>query len=97
MRKTVQVGNILFEGLYIPEEPMIRYYPDGSGYPGCPAEFDITCIDGEIVDFITDILEPMLQRYNKKVKDCTPVEFDIWEELSNLCVEKVKEEEYDSR
>ena len=25
---------------YSPEEPMVRYYPDGSGYPGCPAYFE---------------------------------------------------------
>ena len=24
----------------IPEEPMVLYYPDGSGYPGSPAELD---------------------------------------------------------
>lgn len=27
-------------GVYIPEEPMVRYYKDGTGYPGSPA-----CID----------------------------------------------------
>jgi hypothetical protein len=26
---------------YTPEEPMVMYYPDGSGYPGCAAEVDI--------------------------------------------------------
>ena len=29
------------EGDYIPEESMVMYYSDGSGYPGCPAEFDV--------------------------------------------------------
>lgn len=28
---------------YNPGEPMVRYYADGSGYPGSPAEVD--CID----------------------------------------------------
>lgn len=27
----------------IPGEPMVRYYPDGSGYPGSPPEID--CVD----------------------------------------------------
>lgn len=29
------------KGVYYPEEPEIRYSSDGSGYPGCAAEFDI--------------------------------------------------------
>ena len=28
-------------GIYVPEEKMVMYYPDGSGSPGYPAEFDI--------------------------------------------------------
>lgn len=28
-------------GFYSPEEKRVDYYPDGSGYPGSPAEFDI--------------------------------------------------------
>lgn len=31
-------------GHYSPEEPMVMYYPDGSGYPGCSAEFKIESI-----------------------------------------------------
>ena len=31
-------------GIYTPEEPMVMYYADGSGYPGSPSEFDITDI-----------------------------------------------------
>ena len=29
------------EGTYYPEEPMVMYYADGSGYPGSPSEFEI--------------------------------------------------------
>ena len=29
------------EGIYIPEEPIVMYYPDGSGFPGSPSEFEI--------------------------------------------------------
>ena len=35
---------LLVEGMYCPEEPMVRYYSDGSGYPGAPAEFDVARI-----------------------------------------------------
>ena len=26
---------------YTPGEPMVRYYADGSGYPGCPPELNV--------------------------------------------------------
>jgi len=26
----------------LPGEPMVKYYPDGSGYPGCDAEANLT-------------------------------------------------------
>ena len=45
-----------------PEEPMVMYYPDGSGYPGCAASvYDIeitTNINGVDVD-ITNLLEQL--------------------------------------
>lgn len=28
-------------GNYSPEEPMVMYYPDGSGYPGSSSEFEV--------------------------------------------------------
>lgn len=30
------------EGDYQPAEARVNYYKDGTGYPGCPADFDIT-------------------------------------------------------
>lgn len=35
-------GEIAFEGKFIasPEEKMVLYFPDGSGYPGSPAEIE---------------------------------------------------------
>lgn len=42
--------NVTVEFTVIPGEPMVRYYPDGSGYPGSPPEID--CIDSiEINEF----------------------------------------------
>lgn len=32
------------EADYTPEEPMVMYYPDGSGHPGSAAECDILSI-----------------------------------------------------
>ncbi len=43
----VKIGRIEFnvhvEWSYNPGEPEVRYYADGSGYPGSPPEFD--CIN----------------------------------------------------
>lgn len=42
---------------FSPEEPMVMYYPDGSGYSGSPEEFNIVSVkvqDVELVQFFTD-------------------------------------------
>ena len=42
--------NVTVDFSYSPGEPMVRYYPDGSGYPGSPPEFD--CVESfEINEF----------------------------------------------
>lgn len=39
----------------IPGEPMVRYYPDGSGYPGSPPEIgSIDSVEVEEVEYPTD-------------------------------------------
>lgn len=37
---TPGIFHIKLEFWYYPPEPMVRYYSDGSGYPGCPEEID---------------------------------------------------------
>ena len=60
------------EFYYQPEEPMVRYYADGSGYPGCPAEIEIseikhngTCfmelLENDLEDLEDIILEKILE------------------------------------
>ena len=47
---------------HYPEEPMVRYYPDGTGHPGCSASVEDICITTKIngVDVdITDVLEAL--------------------------------------
>jgi len=41
---------------YQPEEPMVRYYSDGSGYPGCGAEMNIESITHKGTD-MWDLVE----------------------------------------
>lgn len=61
--KEIEIGVTVYDvyldvsGYYSPPEPMVMYYPDGSGYPGCPAEFEITSVSlngTRITDLISD-------------------------------------------
>lgn len=51
---------------YQPEEKEVRYYSDGSGYPGCPASLDITEITHKGVSF-WDLLEGNLDEIEELV------------------------------
>jgi hypothetical protein len=59
--KEVEIGVTIYDvrlevsGYYSPAEPMVMYYPDGSGYPGCSAEFEISSVKLEGI-VITDLL-----------------------------------------
>ena len=47
-----------------PEEKEVRYYSDGSGYPGCSAEIEITNIEYEGEDwndYLSDKAEKILE------------------------------------
>lgn len=70
---------------YQPEEPMVRYYRDGSGYPGCPAQveaiYDLVCLDED---------EKKVKLFNKLIEDEKVLEYveekledAIWEDLKN--------------
>lgn len=66
------------KGIYYPEEPMVMYYADGSGFPGSSSEFEtenIKIIKGNLCDFI-DYLD------GKK---------DLWEHLTELVINKIEE------
>jgi hypothetical protein len=61
--KEVEIGVTIYDvyldvsGYYSPPEAMVMYYPDGSGYPGCPAEFEIISVSlngTRITDLISD-------------------------------------------
>ena len=46
---------------YQPEEKEVRYYSDGSGYPGCPESLDITAIYLNGTN-VTELLEDQLEK-----------------------------------
>ena len=56
-------------GYYSPAEPMVMYYPDGSGHPGCSAEFDIETVTVEGVNIYELLSEHVKQIIIEEVID----------------------------
>jgi len=50
---------------YQPEEKMVRYYSDGTGYPGCSAQiegiYEITHKGTDFMDFFEDDMDAIEQ------------------------------------
>ena len=66
------------EGTYYPEEPMVMYYADGSGYPGSPSEFEINDIKitkGTLLDLIDNLNGNL----------------DLWDYLTELTIKQIEE------
>jgi hypothetical protein len=42
---------------WTPEEPMVMYYKDGSGYPGSPEEFNINKVELQGIDITELVLD----------------------------------------
>lgn len=64
MKKNHSIANLQVEVSFThyPEEPMVRYYTDGTGHPGSPESLSDICITTKIngVDVdITDVLEAL--------------------------------------
>ena len=63
----IEEAEVAVEFDYQPEEPMVMYYPDGSGDPGCPASVDNISVywktqihkKEDIKIDITDLLEQL--------------------------------------
>jgi hypothetical protein len=70
--------NIVVEFDYSPEEPMVMYYPDGSGYPGCPAEVEITSVMIEGKYDAIDLFDT----------------FGILPQLEEVILDEINEEQY---
>jgi hypothetical protein len=69
---------LTIEGHYYPEEPMVMYYADGSGYPGSPSEFEINDIKitkGTLLDLIDNLNGNL----------------DLWDYLTELTIKQIEE------
>jgi len=69
---------ICFE--YQPEEPMVRYYSDGTGYPGCAAS-----IDGYEVTFETKKFNSTTHKWELIQQDITHFVEDMGVDIEELC------------
>lgn len=56
---------------FYPGEPMVMYYPDGSGYPGSPDDVECESISFGGVEFTPEQEELFIKSYGEK-------EFDEW-------------------
>ena len=75
METTLNYKGIDFdvEYTYLAEEKMVMYYPDGSGYPGSPAEVEINeikhkgdCFFEVLEDNIEEISNLILEQHESK-------------------------------
>jgi len=65
--------DLVVRGYYSPEEAQVMYYSDGSGYPGCSAEFEIQEITLKNDD--TNLFE-LLEDYTEKIEELAIEEFE---------------------
>lgn len=62
---------------YYPEEKMVRYYSDGSGYPGSPEAIEIENITHKGTSFLTLFEElKLMDKIEDKVWDAMNNSFD---------------------
>ena len=55
---------------YSPAEPEVTYYSDGSGYPGCPSEFEIITIfhkGDDLTELLEDKINDMTQEFEQQL------------------------------
>jgi len=65
---TIKYAGIDFDVEYYhqPFEPMVMYYSDGSGYPGCPEQVKIEEITHQGTDF-TELLEDKFEEIEELI------------------------------
>lgn len=84
-------------GTVDPGEPMVRYYADGSGYPGSPPTFDyescvVTKAWGENWEY-ERMADPVLF---DKLDSCVNARiYDMLDEIQDRVLEQVHDDDYD--
>lgn len=75
----VETRSIKYKGVeldiefyFSPEEPMVMYYSDGSGYPGSPAEVEIYTIEHcgvDVMELLDDQIDKIEEQLIKSIYD----------------------------
>jgi len=68
----IEKAEVIIAFDFQPEEAMVMYYPDGSGYPGCPASVDNIGVYWKT------------QKFNSKTLKHEDVEIDVTNFLREL-------------
>ena len=90
MKKSITLNGITFIGEYSPEEPMVRYYNSGDGYPGCHSQFDIKGILGTAEDFINLVYKKVYEPMDSISLGAFTYS-GLMEKLEQLCLENMEE------
>lgn len=56
---------------FTPEEPMVMYYKDGSGYDGCPACVDIITVkigETDVTELLDEHLDSIAERILNEIE-----------------------------
>jgi hypothetical protein len=81
---TIELADVTIRFDYSPEEAMVMYYSDGSGYPGCSAS-----IDNYDVNFETKKFNSITHRWEVFQQDITDFVEDMGVDIEELCFEHI--------
>ena len=82
---TIESADVTITFDYQPEESMVLYYSDGSGYPGCAAS-----IDGYGVTFETKQFNSITLKWEVVQQDITHFVEDMGVDIEELCFEHIE-------
>jgi len=77
---TIEKAEVIIAFDFQPEEAMVRYYSDGSGYPGCPAS-----VDNIGVGWKTRKFNSTTSKYEDVEIDVTDFMIELGHDLEELC------------
>ena len=81
---TIENATVTLAFNYQPEEPMVRYYSDGTGYPGCPAACEDISAHWKIRQY-----NSLKGKWEDVELDVTELLIELGHDLEELCFEHI--------
>jgi len=81
----IEQAKVIINFEYQPEEEMVRYYSDGTGYPGCAAS-----IESYGVTFETKRFNSITHKWEVVHQDLTHFVEDMGIDIEKLCFEHIE-------